>query len=204
MNYVFRKDGALGIGTAGHCTTRVGQVVTLLTLEPDSKVPVIIDVGRVAVRVFDPRKLAPDFAIIAIAPKFYPWVFPTQAQVLGPCGAYTGNGLTSAPAPRVFKDQDRSVEPEVLFHYGHGAGIGAGGTSRAGVSIYWDRSSYWWDGPAAPGDSGSGVHTAELQAAGNLTDLVVFTTHPGAFVEGTRITEMMKTGWRLVGSPYCP
>jgi hypothetical protein len=80
MNYVFKKDGALGIGTAGHCVDRVGEVITLLTLEPDSKIPVIVDVGRVAVRVFDPRKLAPDFAIIAISPKFYPWVFPTQAQ----------------------------------------------------------------------------------------------------------------------------
>jgi len=204
MNYIFKKSGAFAIGTAGHCTDHLGQTVTLLTLEPDSKIPVIVDVGKVVVRRFDPNKLAPDFSIIAIDPKFYPWVFPTQAQVLGPCGAYTGNGLTSVPVPTVIKGQESHVEPEVLFHYGHGLGIGTGGTPRSGVSIYWDAITYWWDSPAAPGDSGSGVHTSSLAAAGNLTDLVVYTDHPGAFVEGTRISQMTATGWQLVNSPYCP
>lgn len=204
MNYIFKKNGAYGIGTAGHCTDHVGQTITLLTLEPDSKIPVIVDVGKVVVRAFDPKKLAPDFSIIAIDPKFYAWVFPTQAQVLGPCGEYTGNGRVSVPVPKVFAGQEDRVGPEVLFHYGHGLGIGTGGTPRAGVSIYWDKSSYWWDSPSTPGDSGSGVHTSDLKAAGNLTDLVVFTTHPGAFVEGTRITQMTATGWQLVSSPYCP
>jgi hypothetical protein len=204
MNYVFRKDGALAIGTAGHCTDRVGQTVTLLTLEPDSNIPVIVDIGKVVVRVFDKNQLAPDFSIIAINPKFYPWVFPTQAQVLGPCGAYTGNGLVSQSVPTVFKGQQSKVGPEVLFHYGHGTGIGTGGTPRVGVSVYWDTLSFWWDSASSPGDSGSGVHTSSLAAAGDLTDLVVYSTHPGAFVEGTRITQMTKTGWQLVSSPYCP
>jgi hypothetical protein len=204
MNYVFRKAGALAIGTAGHCTDRVGQHVTLLTLDPSSKNPVIVDVGRVVERVFDPHKLAPDFSIVAINPKLYGWVFPTQAQVLGPCGSYTGSGRTTVSTPHLLAGQDTRVGPEVLFHYGHGTGIGTGGTPRAGVSIYWDALSYWWDSASSPGDSGSGVHTSSLAAAGDLTDLVVYTNHPGAFVEGTRITQMEKTGWRLVNSPYCP
>jgi hypothetical protein len=203
MAFVLRKSGKLAIATAGHCVDKVGQHVTLVTIAPGTDNPVLVDIGAVVERKFTESKLAPDYAIVAIRPALYDWVFPTIAEVGGPCGAYTGNGVAQVPVPTVFKGQEPQVEPEVLFHYGHGLGIGTGGTPRSGVALYWDAVSYWWTSPSMLGDSGSPVRTSTLQAAGNLTDLVVYTNHPGAVVEGTRIGTILSSGWSLVSSPYC-
>ncbi len=204
MAFVLRKSGQLAIATAGHCVDKVGQHVTLVTIAPGTENPVLVDIGAVVERKFSEQKLAPDYAIIAIRPALYDWVFPTIAEVGGPCGAYNGNGVAQVPVPTVFKGQEPQIEPEVLSHYGHGLGVGTGGTPRSGVALYWDSISYWWTSPSAPGDSGSPVRTSTLQAAGNLTDLVVYTNHPGALVEGTRIGTILASGWSLVNSPYCP
>jgi hypothetical protein len=203
LDFVLRNGSQIGIATAGHCVDKVGQHVTVLTVAPGTSNPVLVDIGTVAVEKFDPSQLAPDYSIIAIRPALYPWVFSTIAQVGGPCGAYTGDGLAQVPVPKVFKGQEGAVEPEVVFHYGHGLGIGTGGTPRAGVSLYWDKVTYWWDSPSTPGDSGSPVRVSNLKAAGNLTDLVVYSDHPGALVEGTRISTILSSGWSLVNSPYC-
>ena len=205
MNFVFQQSGQYAIGTAGHCVDKVGQMVTLVTVAPGGDNPVLVTIGPVLKRVFSENKIAPDFALVAIPAALNDWVFPTIAQVLGPCGTYTGGGLTQIPLPEVFKGQDTAIGPEQVAHYGHGLGIGTGGTPRTGVAMYWDTDAYYWNSPSAPGDSGSPVRVSNLAGAGNLTDLVVDTAHPGAVVEGTRLTsiEQIVGGWTLVNSSYC-
>jgi hypothetical protein len=205
MNFIFKNGSSLGIGTAGHCVDSVGQHVTLLTLVPGASNPVLVDIGTVAVRSFDPNNIAPDFAIVQIDPSLYGWVFSTIAQVLGPCGVYTGAGLAQIPAPQVFQGQAANIGPEALAWYGQGAVVATDtGVSRVGVAEYWEDVAYYWAGAALPGDSGSAVRTSNFSGAGNLTDLVVDTARPGAVVEGTRLTAMQSmSGWSVVSGLPC-
>lgn len=200
MNFVFRNGGSLGIGTAGHCAEG-GERVTVLTVAPGGSIPVLAEIGSVATR--QDSGIGSDYAIVKIDPVYHPWVFPTIAEIGGPCGTYTGSGLVEAGVPRVFAKQNTTLGPQTLFHYGHGLGIGTGGTPRTGVALYWERYAYYWDSPSMLGDSGSPVRIGTLEAAGNLTHLVVDTQRPGAAVAGTRISKMLGS-WSLVDSPYCP
>lgn len=186
MNFVFRNSGKLGIGTAGHCTKRTGQDVILLTLAPGGGGdPVLVNAGRVVVR--RNRGLGNDFALVRIRPRLRQWVSPTAAVIAGPCRAYRGNG------------------PQGVAHYGHGLGIGAGGTPRAGVALKWKRNAYGWAGAASFGDSGSPVRVAGLRAAGSLTHVLVHIRWLPNVVAGTRIHKMLRIadGWRLASSPLC-
>lgn len=185
MNFVFQKSGALGIGTAGHCADKTGQKVVLLTLAPGRGNPVLVEIGSVVAR--QNGGVGKDFALVSIYPELYPWVSSTMAVVGGPCGSYAGSG------------------PETVWHYGHGIGIGTGGTPRAGVALTWKADSYGWDGAAIFGDSGSGVRVTDLKAAGNLTHLVVDTKWLPSFIADTRINKMLAIagGWSLVSSPLC-
>lgn len=201
MNFVFRNGGSLGIGTAGHCANS-GERVTVLTVAPGGTIPVLAEIGSVASR--QDSGIGSDYAIVKIDPVYRPWVFSTIAEIGGPCGKYTGSGLAQASTPRIFQKQNTMVGPQTLFHYGHGLGIGTGGTPRAGVALYWESSAYYWDSPSMLGDSGSPVRIGTLEAAGNLTHLVVDTRRPGAAVAGTRISKILSSGWSLVNSPYCP
>src|SRR5439155_8106139 len=170
---------------------------------PATENPVLVNIGTVVARKFSDARIAPDYAIVSIRPELTPWVFPTIAVIGGPCGAYTGSGLAQIPIPRIFRGQDSAIGPEQVVHYGHGLGIGTGGTPRTGVSLYWESNAYYWDSPSIFGDSGSPVRVSNLQAAGNLTDLVVDSRRPGAVVEVTRISEFLAAGYSLVNSPYC-
>jgi hypothetical protein len=186
MNFVFAGSGELGIGTAGHCVEQVGQSVVLLTLAPGGANPVLVDVGTVLAR--RDNGIGDDFALVSIRPELYPWVSATTALVAGPCGAYGGAG------------------PETVWHYGHGLGIGTGGTPRAGVALTWQDDAFGWDGAAIFGDSGSPVRVGTgLQAAGDLTHLVVDTAWLPSFIAGTRMSRILEiaNGWELVSSPLC-
>lgn len=180
MNFVFRSGGSYAIGTAGHCVDRVGQRVTLLTVAPGGGTPVLVDIGEVVVRSFSTKRIAPDFALVRIRPELNAWVFATIAQVGGPCVIYAGSGLAQVPVPTIFNGQASRAGPEVVAHYGHGLGVGTGGTARSGVAVYWESAAYYFDSAAAFGDSGSPVRVSDLMAAGNLTALVVDSQHPGA------------------------
>lgn len=206
MNFVFRKGGSFAIGTAGHCVDSVGQHVTLLTVAPGGGHPVLVDIGTVILRAFKENRIAPDFALVAVRPELSDWVFPTIAQVGGPCGVYGENGLAQVGLPTIFRGQDPELGPEVVSHYGHGLGVGTGGTARSGPALYWDDPAYYFDSAAAFGDSGSPVRVSGLDAAGNLTTLVVDLRRPGAFIAGTRMTAIsdLVGDWSLVESPYCP
>ncbi len=186
MNFVFSRNGRLAIGTAGHCVEKVGESVVLLTLAPGNGNPVLVDIGTVVVT--HDNGVGDDFALVEIRPQLYSWVSPTMSVVAGPCGAFYGSGA------------------ETVWHYGHGLAIGTGGTPRAGVALTWKRDAFGWDSPSIFGDSGSAVRVTNLQAAGDLTHLVVDTKWLPSFVAGTRISKILQIakGWNLVSSPLCP
>ena len=111
-----------------------------------------------------------------------------MALVAGPCGAYGGSG------------------PETVWHSGHGLALGTGGTPRAGVALTWNAASFGWDGEGIFGDSGSAVRVGTgLQAAGDLTHLVVDTNWLPSFIAGTRIGKIqsLASGWTLASSGLC-
>jgi hypothetical protein len=185
MNFVFENGGQLGIGTAGHCAER-GEEVVLLTLVPGAENPVLVSIGSVVASV--DNGVGDDFALVEIRPELDEWVSPTVALVAGPCGRYTGSG------------------PETVAHYGHGIGIGTGGTPRVGLALTWETNAYGWSGAGIFGDSGSPVRVTDLSAAGNLTHLVVDPTWLPSFIAGTRIARMEQIagGWTMVSSSLCP
>lgn len=185
MNFIFANGGDLAIGTAGHCVDGTGQEVVLLTLHPESQNPVLVAIGPVLTHVDD--GIGADFALVDIPDHLYGWVSPTLAVVGGPCGTYPG-GL------------------DTVGHYGHGLGIGTGGTPRAGVATHWESDAYGWAGAAIFGDSGSPVRVTDLRAAGNLTHLTVNPNWLPSYIAGTTIQEMLRLagGYDLVNSSICP
>ena len=184
MNFVFGSPGSYSIGTAGHCGGN-GEAVTLLTLAPGGANPVLVEVGTIQ-RSVD-GGVGNDFALVSIRPELQEWVSPTIAVVAGPCGSYGGAG------------------PEAVFHYGHGLAVGTGGTPRAGLALTWQASAFGWSGLAAPGDSGSAVRVnTGMQAAGDLTHLVVDTNWLPSYIAGTRMSRILQiAGQPLANSPLC-
>jgi hypothetical protein len=196
-NFIFQKSGTLAIGTAGHCVDNSKPV--LLTLAPSSGIPVLVELGKVLLK--RNAGIGQDYALIEIPPQHWDWVFPTQAGVGGPCGVYTDN----APLP--------------VAHYGHGVGVGTGGTPRAGMGFSltsdpigvkgtdwdWDADSIVWAGLINGGDSGSGVRVGTMPAVSNLTHGIGITgLEPSAIAWGTRVSTITNSGWTLVDSPLCP
>jgi hypothetical protein len=186
MNFIFKKGSSYAIGTAGHCTDRLGQEVVLLTLAPGGSNPVLVEVGTVLAR--KDQGIGNDFALVSVRSQLNAWVDPTIAVIGGPCGAYFGSG------------------PETVAHYGHGLVIGTGGTPRAGVALTWRTTAFGWDGAAIFGDSGSPVRVTGLAAAGDLTHLVVDSKWLPSFIAGTRIGRILQiaSGWSLANSALCP
>jgi hypothetical protein len=185
MNFVFQSGGSYAIGTAGHCASG-GDPVVLLTLAPGTENPVLVEIGTTSVS--HDNGIGDDFALVPIRAALNPWVSATMAVVAGPCGAYGGSG------------------PETVWHYGHGVGIGTGGTPRAGLALTWQGNAFGWDGAGIFGDSGSAVRVGTgLAAAGDLTHLVVDTAWLPSFIAGTRISKIQQIagGWSLVSSPLC-
>lgn len=207
MNFVFGSPGNYSIGTAGHCVDKVGQPVTLLTIAPGTPPAaqnlVLVQIGTVQKRV--DNGIGADFALVSIKPELQSWVFPTIPQVGGPCGVYTGDGLTEQKLP--LKGHATADAGEQVFHYGHGLGIGTGGTARTGHGLYWEPKAFWWAGSVVFGDSGSAarVGTTGLGAAGDVTHLIIFDgKHLGATAAGTRAAELQRiAGKPIVSSPYC-
>jgi hypothetical protein len=207
MNFVFGSPGSYSIGTAGHCVDKVGQPVTLLTIAPGTPPSaqnlVLVQIGTVQKRV--DNGVGADFALVSIKPELQSWVFPTIPQVAGPCGLYTGDGLTEQQVP--VQGHATADAGEQVFHYGHGLGIGTGGTSRTGHGLYWEPKAFWWAGSVVFGDSGSAarVGTTGLGAAGDVTHLIIFDPkHLGATAAGTRAAELQRiAGKPIASSPYC-
>jgi hypothetical protein len=197
MNFVFQNGGTLAIGTAGHCIDG-NEPVVLLTLAPGGGNPVLVELGRVLLK--RNAGIGRDYALVEIPPELHSFVFPTLGVVGGPCGVFAQN------------------DPQPVAHYGHGIGIGAGGTPRAGMGFAlaedplgvkgtdwdWDADSIIWAGMISGGDSGSGVRVAGLPAVSNLTHGIGITgLEPSAIAWGTRVSTITSGGWSLVDSPLC-
>jgi hypothetical protein len=172
-NFIFTDGSSQYVGTARHCTDRVGQEVTM-----QLDTTTIGVVGTVAKMTSGEGEPGNDWALIKIDPAVAAeWgVDPAMPVIGGPQGVYTGCG------------------PTPVFHYGHGYGVAVGqGKVEGGLATNVYDDGFGWTGAGAPGDSGSGVLTAPGgPAIGDFTHLIVDTgAYPGSTLAGTRITKAM-------------
>jgi hypothetical protein len=204
MNYIFQKDDTVAIGTAGHCLEG-NEPVILLTVAPTGGNPVLVELGRVLLK--RDSGIGQDYGLVEVPPERRDWVFPTIAEIGGPCGIYSGG------------------DPQSVAHYGHGLVGGFPGTPRAGMGFElteeqqrdlndivriqgvdwdWDADSIVWAGYLYGGDSGSAVRIGQLPAVSNLTHGIGITgLEPSVLGWGTRVTTVTGSGWTLVDSPLC-
>jgi len=222
LNYVFGSPGTYSIGTAGHCAKGGTDIIVLTGAPPNQDpcvplsdicfttgTPVLVNIGTVAKSV--DNGVGDDFAIITVRPELQSWVYTTQAQVLGPCGKYAGDGTApdvDLPDFNIFglRGADPLELGETIYHYGHGLAVGTGGTIRAGVATAWYATSYYWAGGVLFGDSGSAARIHDLKAAGDVTHIVVpfLGSRTPGYNAGTRIARMEQIARKpLANSPYC-
>jgi hypothetical protein len=185
MAHVYGSPGSYEISTAGHCG-KAGDAATVIgalgghTVDGVS-VPVLLDFGRYATSTGD-AGIGKDWALISIDSAYQSLVTPTMAFWGGPIGMYQATGeVVSADLTKgsISTDPNPALVQQIV-HYGHGAGVGAGGTPRAGTAINWRSNYFTFFGAITPGDSGSGSNTltgdtvgANRQAAGINTHLYV-------------------------------
>ena len=207
LAHVYGTPGAYKISTAGHCGKN-GDVATVIGALGNKTingvpVPVLIDFGSFSSSTGD-GGLGRDWALISVNTPWQSLVTPTMAFWGGPIGMYTPTGEIISGN---LVNGSVSVDPNPILaqgvvHYGHGAGIGAGGTPRSGVAINWRSNYFTAFGAITPGDSGSGSNTltgdtvgANREAAGINTHIYVdgsLRTGLGTFA-GTRATQVSGT-----------
>ncbi len=202
--HVYGSPGSYSISTAGHCG-KVGDTATVVGVVGNRN-PVLMDIGKFSKSTGD-GGIGKDWALISVSPEYQHLVTPTMAFWGGPVGMYTNTGEVAT-----FSYSGRSLVPTVsvtpdpflaqqVLHYGHGVGLGAGGTPRSGSSVSWRPTYFTFFGAISPGDSGSGTNTvtgdslgAEREAAGINTHIYIdglqpFKTGTG-MMAGTRATEV--------------
>lgn len=199
---VYGSPGSYSISTAGHCG-KVGDTATVVGVV-GNRTPVLMDIGKFSKSTGD-GGIGKDWALISVNPEYQHLVTPTMAFWGGPVGMYTKTGETAtftyggrSLVPTVSINNDPFLVQQVL-HYGHGTGIGAGGTPRSGSAVSWRTTYFTFFGAISPGDSGSGTNTltgdsigAEREAAGINTHIYLdgiqpFKTGTGVMA-GTRAT----------------
>ncbi|MDP9067168.1 MAG: S1 family peptidase [Actinomycetota bacterium] len=208
LAHVYGSPGSYQISTAGHCGG-TGDIATVIAAFGDRNGvlnPVLLDFGKF--KTSHDGGLGNDWALIDIFPQYQKLVSPTMAFWGGPRGMYTKVGqLAGISFPRRGLVPSVSLTPDPtlaqgVVHYGHGLGVGAGGTPRAGTAIYWGNDHYMFEGLIAPGDSGSGANTltgdtlgANMEAAGIMTHLWIDPLMRSGIgiMGGTRATEVSGT-----------
>lgn len=186
MAHVYGSPGSYDISTAGHCGKNGTKATVIAGFGNRDGVlnPILLDFGK-----FSSSKdggLGNDSALIDIAAQYQHLVTPTMAFWGGPRGTYTKTGAVAGvnfPNNSLFPSVSVTPDPflaQTIVHYGHGTGIGTGGTPRAGSAIAWGKTHYMFFGAISPGDSGSGANTlagdsvgANMEAAGIMTHLYV-------------------------------
>src|SRR3954454_13352295 len=173
-NFIFTDGTSQYVGTARHCTDRIGQEVTM---QVDTST--IAVVGTVAKKTSGEGVPGNDWALIKIDPAVAAkWgVNPARPVIGGPQGIYTG------------------CDPTPASHFGHGYGVAvAQGKVEGGLATNLYDDGYGWTGFGAPGDSGSGVLTSPGgPAIGDFTHLIVDTgAYLGSDLAGTRITKILQ------------
>lgn len=199
-NFVFQKQGTYGLGTAGHCAANDAlggfpEVTAYVVPPPTSgSLPGFYNIGKFSMS--RNNGVGDDFAMISIYPQYNSWMNPTMPYLGGPTGVYTSNAAN------------------VVKHFGHGLGVGAGGTPRVGVAPVWTARSgraFGWYGVGMVGDSGSAVNVATGEGAGNFTHIVIQDLEEGnellpGMLTGTRLTTILQVanGWTLVPGSLVP
>ena len=173
-NFIFTDGSSQYVGTARHCTDRVGQEVTM-----QLDTTTIGVVGTVAKMTSGEGEPGNDWALIKIAPAVASkWgVDPAIPVIGGPQGVYTG------------------CDPTTVAHYGHGYGVAVGqGKAEFGFATNLYDDGYGWTGFGAPGDSGSPVITTPGgPAIGDFTHLIVdLGAYPLSDLAGTRVTKALQ------------
>src|SRR5437764_5269135 len=212
LAHVYGTPGSYQISTAGHCG-KPGDTATVIGAVGNHQVngatvPVLLDFGKFAVShssANDNSDLGHDWALISIDAPYQSLVTPTMAFWGGPIGMYRSVGnLVSVDfhnlngLPTVSTNPNPALGQQIV-HYGHGAGLGAGGTPRSGTAITWTSTYYMFFGAISPGDSGSGANTltgdsvgANRQAAGIMTHLWIdpLMRQGLGIMAGTRATQV--------------
>jgi len=207
MAHVYGAPGAYQVSTAGHCgkVGDNGTVIGVLGNRPD--VPVLLDFGKY-MRSTGDAGIGRDWALISVSPQYQSLVSPTMPVWGGPIGMYTSEGdviSASLLGKNLISGPAVNPDPKLvqgIVHYGHGAGIGAGGTPRAGAAITWRSNYYAFFGAITPGDSGSASNTVggdnvgdQREAAGINTHIYVDPTLKTGLgtMAGTRATQVAAT-----------
>ncbi len=184
MAHVYGSPGSYAVSTAGHCG-RAGDVATVIGAvgnhtESGVPVPVLLDFGTFSTSTGD-SGLGRDWALISVDSQYQSLVTPTMAFWGGPIGMYTAQGEAVDPNLEG-NDPGVGVNPQPnlaqgVVHYGHGAGVGAGGTPRAGAAIAWLPDHFMFTGGITPGDSGSGANTLTGDGVGDNREAAGVITH---------------------------
>jgi hypothetical protein len=207
MAHVYGAPGSYAVSTAGHCgkTGDRGTVIAAAGNRADATGVVLLDFGKYSRSTGD-AGIGKDWALISVDPAYQNLVSPTMPVWGGPRGIYTKTGdvvgaqlITpkGSISPKVTATPDPLLAQQIV-HYGHGAGIGAGGTPRSGTAITWRSTYYAFFGAITPGDSGSGSNVIAgdlgntMEAAGINTHIYVdpsLRTGLGTMA-GTRATQV--------------
>jgi hypothetical protein len=186
MAHVYGSPGSYDISTAGHCgkTGDTATVIAGLGNRGDATGVILLDFGKFGTS--HDGGLGNDWATIDIDPAYQSLTTPTMCFFGGPRGMYTKTGsLVGITIPRNGLIPNVTLTPDptlaqTIVHYGHGVGIGTGGTPRAAEVIHWGASHFMFNGVITFGDSGSGSNTllgdtigANMEAAGINTHIWV-------------------------------
>ena len=210
LAHVYGSPGSYDISTAGHCGNN-GETATVIAgfgNRADATGVVLLDFGRYAHGTGD-GGLGRDWALIDVDAAYQGLVTPTMCFWGGPRGRFDSTGDVAGVSLRgnnVFRPQV-SVTPnpalaQTIAYYGHGTGVGAGGTPRVGEAISWRSNHFMFTGAIAPGDSGSGANTLGGDAVGDNMEAAGIITHiwvDGLMRDGIGI--MAGTRATLVGTP---
>jgi hypothetical protein len=183
MAHVYGSPGSYQISTAGHCGKPgdVGTVIGALgnhTVD-GHPVPVLLDFGKFATS--HSAGLGRDWALISVYGRDQNLVTPTMAFWGGPIGMYTSQGdvlnvKLTGRNPQISGNPNPALVQQIV-HYGHGVGLGTGGTPRSGTAITWKPTYYMFVGAISPGDSGSGANTLTGDALGDNREAAGIMTH---------------------------
>ena len=177
MAHVYGSPGSYAVSTAGHCG-KAGDTATAIGLV-GNRLPVLLDFGRFSTSTGD-SGLGRDWALIPVDSQYQSLVTPTMAFWGGPIGMYTAEGEVVDTNLEGNGDVEVNPQPNLaqgIVHYGHGAGIGAGGTPRAGAAIAWLPDHFMFTGAITPGDSGSGANTLTGDGLGDNREAAGIITH---------------------------
>lgn len=208
MAHVYGSPGSYKISTAGHCgdNNQVATVIAAFGNRNGVLNPILLDFGKFSSST--DGGLGRDWALISIDSAWQSLTTPTMAFWGGPRGMFTKTGDTVAvtfPGNSLIPNVSVNPDPflvQTIVHYGHGVGLGTGGTARAGEAIAWRTNHYMFFGAISPGDSGSGSNTlggdtvgANMEAAGIMTHLYIdLLMREGlGIMGGTRATKVRGT-----------